>query len=66
MSALGQQTWAVARFLWIVDVRQGCGITRGLSNHFCDAFGNLPFPWRVSLEALSVVSQKWSFPTAQI
>ena len=27
-------------FLWPVARLQGCGITRGLSNHFCDTFGN--------------------------
>ena len=44
---------------------QGCGIARGVSNHFCDIFGNLPLCMGVSVwEALSVVSQKWSFPTA--
>ena len=38
---------------------------QGVSPHFCDTFGNPPFYEQNSLwEALSVVSQKWSFPTA--
>ena len=53
------------RRLGMIGQDQGCGITRGFSNHFCDTFGNPPVykensPW----EALCVVSQKWSFPTA--
>ena len=45
---------------------QGCGITRGFSNHVCDTFWNPPLYAQNSLwEALSVVSQKWSFPTAR-
>ena len=40
-------------------------ITRGFSNRFCDTFGNPPLYEENSLwEALSVVSQTWSFPTA--
>ena len=39
---------------------QGCGITRGFSNHFCDTFGSLP-PGRFVFEVwpFLVVSQKW-------
>ena len=44
----------------------GCGwIARGFPTTSTSVIGNLPFIWGVSLwEAVSVVSQGWSFPTA--
>ena len=52
-------------FRWETTVAgdQGCGIAWGLSNHFRDT--ESPPLYGGSLwEALFVVSQKWSFPTA--
>ena len=47
------------------SMRPGCGITRGLFNHFCDTRESPPFFWGVGLwEALFVVSRQWiPFPT---
>ena len=33
---------SLPQFLGLDLTRQGCGITRGVSNRFCDTFGNLP------------------------
>ena len=34
----------------------GCGITRGLSNHFCDTLGNLPFIWG---DTFCIIPDSW-------
>ena len=61
-----QDAFCVALVMFQVTVvDQGCGITRGLSPHFCDTRESFPFfVWGAVLGRLFCCITQWSFPTA--